>query len=259
MKSGERQEAIVGLLRSTGKVSVEELAHRLEASKETIRRDLTYLSSIGLLRKIHGGALLPQVVGESKFDMRMSSGVAEKRAIAHVTAARFNEGDTLFVDTGSTTVYLAERLAEVAAMTVVTNSAMIAATMTAGAKPSRVFLLGGEFNAENRQTVGEFVIGQIRQFRAQHAILTVGAIDDAGVAMDYSLQEALVARVMIEQAQTVTIVADSSKFEKRTIFEVARPSDYHTIVSDQPPTDRLARMLEAHNVDFVVAAPDYNS
>src|SRR5260221_3807564 len=104
VKPEERRERIVDLVREHKKVSVEELAERLGASKETIRRDLTVLSEEGRIRKLHGSAVIPEWRDEGTFDVRLTEAATEKRRVGERAAQLFNRGDALFVDTGTTTL-----------------------------------------------------------------------------------------------------------------------------------------------------------
>jgi DeoR family glycerol-3-phosphate regulon repressor len=88
-------------------------------------------------------------------------------------------------------------------------------------RTNKPFLIGGAYAHEVGENLGPLALEQIAKFRAQHAILTVGAIDEVGL-MDFDLQEAEVARAMIERADCLTVVADHSKFERRGIFQVAK-------------------------------------
>src|ERR1700722_18134623 len=118
MRPQERRERILELLRDSesGRLTVEELAERLKISQETARRDLAHLASGGLISKFHGGATLPQPSGEGPFRIRMAESLREKRAIARAAAALFRPGDTLLIDTGSTTIFFAEELARLSGL-----------------------------------------------------------------------------------------------------------------------------------------------
>ena len=223
MRPRDRRERILELLRDSddGRLTVEDLARSLKISPETIRRDLTQLSSGSLVSKFHGGAALPQPSGEGPFRARMAESLRQKRAIARTAASLFRSGDTLLVDTGSTTVVFAEELARRAGLTVITNSVMIAQTMTRGRNGNRAFLIGGEYSDEATVNLGALAVRQVTQFHAIHAVITVGAIETEG-AMDYTLEEAEIARAMIAQARELTVIADSSKLEKAGLFRVCR-------------------------------------
>ncbi len=249
-----RREKILELLRDSesGRLTVEDLARVLKASPETIRRDLTLLSSGSLVSKFHGGASLPQPSGEGPFRTRMADSLRQKRAIARVAAGLFRPGDTLFVDTGSTTIVFAEELSRQTGLTVITNSVLIAQTMTRGRNGNRAFLIGGEYSDEAMVNLGALAVRQVAQFHAIHAVITVGAIEAEG-AMDFTLEEAEIAGAMIGQARRLTVIADSSKLEKAGLFRVCRLDAIDRIVTDARPKGSLADALNAAEVEVLVA------
>ncbi|MDH5355387.1 MAG: DeoR/GlpR family DNA-binding transcription regulator, partial [Gammaproteobacteria bacterium] len=226
---------------------------RFDISRETIRRDLTKLANSGKIQKVHGGAILPRVFGEGSFGQRMSENSEAKMRIASKAVELFGAGETLFIDTGSTTLYFAEKLIEVSGLTIITNSTEIAKTISSSDQGNRIFLLGGEYNADNRQTAGTLVASQIRLFRVHHTVLTVGALDVRTGAMDFNIEEAQVAHAMIEQSETLTVLVDSSKFNKLASFEVCPLSRIDQLVCDIMPPDELRKALEAAGVEIFVA------
>ncbi|MGH7185559.1 MAG: DeoR/GlpR family DNA-binding transcription regulator [Pseudomonadota bacterium] len=251
MRPDDRQKLIANLVRSKGRLTVEALAGELGTSRETIRRDLTALADNGLVRKIHGGAMPPWADTEGPFSQRMLENTAAKQRIAVAAAGLFGAGDTLFIDTGSTTLCLAEALAKRAALTVVTNSSAIAKVLSQADAGHRVYLLGGEFNGDNLETGGELALEQIRAFRANHVVLTIGALEARAGVMDFNIEEAQVARAMIGQSQSVTIIADASKFDRIAAFEVCPLERVARLVCDAPPTGDLARKLAAAGVAVI--------
>ena len=176
-----RQAKIANIIRQKNRVTVNELAESLNISRETIRRDLTALEKIGRAQKFHGGASLPTATGEGPFGQRMGENVEAKIQVAQEAVKLVSSGETIFIDTGSTTLYFAEKLAGLSDLTVITNSAEIARIISLSPLQSQAFLLGGVFNGGNRQTVGNFAISQIQSFRAHHTILTIGALDRKSV------------------------------------------------------------------------------
>ena len=240
-----RQNKLVEIVRKKEKVSVEELAGHLGASRETIRRDLTQLADSGRVQKVHGGATMPRILGEGPFQQRMSDNVEAKMKIVQMAAGLFEPGETLLIDTGSTTQYFAEEIAKIAELTVVTNSTEIARTVGKSNNGSGVFLLGGEFSVGNSQTIGTLVASQIRSFRAHHAVLTIGALDARTGAMDFNIGEAQVAQAMIEQSEKITILADHSKFSALASFEVCPLNKIDVLVSDARPPNIVCERIEA--------------
>ena len=248
-----RRDEILAIVRRKKRVHVDELAHHLHISRETIRRDLTELARAGKIQKFHGGAELPGVKGEGRFQERMAENVPAKVAIASRATQLVTPGETLFIDTGSTTLYFAEKLAEIPNLTIVTNSAEIARISSSAPGATQVFLLGGEFNGDNRQTVGSMAIAQIRSFRAHHAILTISAIDERTGIMDFNIHEARIARAMIKQAESVTVLVDSSKFGRIASFEVCEMNGITNLVCDRPPAAPLLHKLRDAGVNIFYA------
>ena len=251
----ERQTRIVELVRRNGKETVENLANELGASRETIRRDLTELAKTGRVHKVHGGATIGQVFGEGRFQERMLNQVGAKTRIARTAAGLFHSGETLFIDTGSTTQYFAEELGRLSDFTIITNSTQIAKTVLKPPSTNRVFLLGGEFHIGNFQTAGSMATAQIRGFRAHHAVLTIGALDTLTGIMDYNIEEAQVARAMIEQSKSLTVLADHTKFNKLASFEVCPLARIDRLVCDAPPPDNIANALADAGCEICLADP----
>ncbi len=255
MNPDNRRSEIVNIVRRQKQVTVEELAHALHISRETIRRDLTELARIGKVQKFHGGASIPTITGEGPFRDRMSENVAAKVAIASHAAKLVSARDTLFIDTGSTTLYFAEQLANIRNITVVTNSAEIARTISLSGSQVKTFLLGGEFNGDNRQTVGSMTISHIRSFRAHHAILAAGALDHKTGIMDFCINEAQIARAMIEQSESVTILADNSKFGRIASFEVCSFNQVTNLICNTPPEGKIKTALNKAGVNVFPIPP----
>lgn len=250
LRPGVRQAEISDLVARRGEASVEILAAKFNTSQETIRRDLSILADAGRVQKVHGGARRAFQREEGAFDERMDRNAVAKQVIAEKIAKLITPRQTIFMDTGSTTLICAEALARVKDLKVITNSARIAATVAAGTGGSEVFLLGGRFNSDNSQTVGLATICEIGQYRTDHAIITIGALDTCR-AMDYSNDEAQVARAMITGASNVTIVADQSKFGQTATFSVCNLKRIDRLVVDVPPTGALADALEIANVEVL--------
>lgn len=240
MKPAERRRLILAHVSRLGEARVEDLAHRFGVSLETMRRDLAQLAEAGEVLKLHGLVRRAALVHEPALPDRMAAHGAEKsRAAAHL-AALIQPGETVFMDTGSTTLACAQALTRVAGLTCITNSLAIAEVL--GRADRRVFLLGGTHHAGNGQTVGPMAIEQVARFRADRAILTVAGLEARAGATDADFDEAQVARAMLAQADMAVVVADSSKFARRAAFAVCPLAALALIVSEhgaQTPADWL--------------------
>ena len=251
-----RHQDIVALVAAAGELTVEALSDRLGVSRETVRRDLARLETTGHLRRYHGGARVLAAPGaepdeEYPFAQRMVQNAAGKKRIALAARELFGPDDSLFIDTGSTTIAFAEALATRPALVAITNAPRIAATLAAP-HTHKVFLLGGAYGADAGESLGPLALEQIGKFRARHAVLTIGAID-AHAVMDFDLQEAEVAKAMIERADRVTVLADHSKFERGAVFEVAPLAGIDRLVTDMPPSEAMRRALTDAGVELIVA------
>lgn len=253
MTPATRQAKIADIIRQQKRVTVNKLAESLDISRETIRRDLTALAKSGKIQKFHGGATLGSTFEEGPFNERMGENVASKTAIAQMAPKIISPGETILIDTGSTSVYFAEKLAEIPNLTVITNSSEIARIISSSHNGSTVYLLGGQYNSCNRQTVGNLVVSQIQLFRAHHAILTVGAIDGQTGIMDYSIEEAQIAQSMIGQAGSLTIIADSTKFDRIASFKVCGLEQINCLISEELPPKHIKYFLDQAKVTTVTA------
>lgn len=252
MRPDERRDRILDAVRRDHRVSVDALADTLAISRETIRRDLNDLADRGLVRKIHGGATLPDPQGEGAFAARMTENAAEKRAIARRAAELFAPGDTLFVDTGTTTLAFAEEIARRQSLTVITNSLAIAQILGRSGNGHSVYLIGGAFSDDAGETLGPLAVEQIASFHAEHAVLTVGAVGASGL-LDYNVEEAQVARAMLRQARRVTVLADAGKFDRQALFPIAPLRQVHRLVTNAAPDGNLAAALDDASVQVILA------
>ena len=251
MRPRDRQLRITDMVRSQGKVSVDELVETFHTSAETIRRDLTFLAANGKIQKVHGGAIPLRTFGEGPFAQRMQLNSQAKRLIAQQVRQLVSPGDSLFIDTGSTTLEVADELSAIDDLTVVTNSSEIAKVLTSANKTVQMYLLGGNYNGDNRQTCGTMAINQLECFHCNHALLTAGAIAAGGGVMDFSHDEAQIASAMIEHSDKVLLMVDASKFDQVAPFVVAPFDRIHTLVSDQAPGGALARALDGAQVEVI--------
>lgn len=255
VKRDERLAEILLLLDQHERIEVDHLAEQFAVSPETIRRDLSTLSERGLLRKIHGGAVKFQTAQANAFTLRSHSAQPEKNLIARYATQFIDAGDSLFINAGTTTVIFARHLARVVeGVTVISNSALVANELwNQGVRRNFVYLLGGYFNGEDVETVGAMVIEQLERFRTDQAFLTVSAISGKQGFMDHRVETAAVTRRMVEQAQQVTVLADSGKFDLTALVTSCNFSDVHRLVTDDLPSQAVMEALEEAEVELHIA------
>lgn len=247
-----RYDAIMSALRVSSSCTVAELTARLGVSDETVRRDIKALAARGLVERVHGAVLLPDRSGEADFQKRMAQNAAEKKAIAELAVREIADGDTLMIDSGATTAYVARALLSRRNLFVVTNGTEIARILTRGSG-NHVHLTGGEVRADDDGVFGDSAMAFLKNFRARCAILSIGAIHPEGGFMNYHLQEAELARAMIGQSSQVMVVADHTKFRNQAPVRVCGLDGVGTVVCDKWPPDALARPLLHHEVRILSA------
>jgi DeoR family glycerol-3-phosphate regulon repressor len=253
MVAAYRREAILELARQGSELRVDDIARQFSVSRETVRRDLGHLQSQGLLRRVHGGAIAAQTGWEAAFRQRMVSNASAKQRIAELAATLFRKNDTLMIDTGTTTLILAAELAAVDKLTVITNSFGVAKLLAAGPAQHRVYVVGGEFRVEAEQTLGSACLEQISRYRADHAVLSCGALDPDGAIMDFDLEEAMFARAMIAQAESATLIIDNSKLDRVAMAKVCDLELIDRVVTDTPPPSHYVDLFHANDVELLVA------
>ena len=133
-----------------------------------------------------------------------------------------------------------------------TNSAGVAWHLHNSGGSSRVYLIGGEYRGEMGETLGALAIDQVARFRADHAVLTVGGLDASG-CMDFDVEEAMMARAMIAQTQSVTVVADHSKLSRIAMYKVCDLSVDRAPRHGQMPEPTLMDALRGASVEVVLA------
>ena len=237
------------MIRTEGEMSVEVLAQRFDVSAETIRRDLGLLAERGRVNKVHGGARRPRLFHEPAHSARETAAAAAKAAIGRRLIEAVSPGETLFIDTGSTTLAAAETLAAIPDLTIITNSWRLAERMANAGSTAKIFLLGGQFHADNAQTTGAMAIEQLQSFRADRAILTIAALDPVFGAMDADLDEAQIARAMIRNSQSLTILADATKFGRHAAHVICATDAIDLIITDGKMEDGLRDALTDRGVN----------
>lgn len=242
MHATHREMEILEELRLSGSCRIQDLARRLNVSEETIRRNVKNLSRQGLVRKVHGGVYIPEALREPSFTQRMNVNPDAKRRIAAHLAAIIQNGDSLILDIGSTTAYVARALREHHNLFVVTNSVAVA-QMLATRNNNRVFLAGGELRPHDAGAFGKEAIAFVRQFSVQYAVLSVAAIDADTGFMLFDLQEAEFSREILDRAECSIVAADHSKFGLRAPIRIAEPAAFDMLVTDEPAPPDIAAVL----------------
>ena len=252
-KTSRRQLAIIAQIRSQGTATVAELAVGLDVSEETIRRDAKVLEIKGEVLKLHGSLALPHLAGEAPFERRLRENSEAKRAIAKRAVQFVEDGDSLMIDTGTTTSIFAQELRVKRNLTIVTNSSDIARTL-ATVNGNTVYMAGGELKGDNGAAFGPTAVAFFSKFRVKHAFISIGAINATDGPMDADLAESELAYMAISRADHRVILSDSSKFGKSALVKMCEFSEVNRLITDATPDATLSRALDAAGVTINVVS-----
>lgn len=248
MNQDERRAGILERAAREGTVRIGALAEALGVSLETVRRDIRPLVESGHLAKRHGSVSL----AEAPFERRLRERAAEKRRIGRKVAQMIEDGDSLMLDTGTTTSLLARELLGKRALTVVTNSTDIARTLGRVAG-NRIFLAGGEVFGDNGATFGAAALDFVSGFKVRYAIVSIAAVDAEGALLDHQPREAEFARRVLACGRRRLVVTDHSKFGRGELARVAELAEIDLLVTDRAPPAGYAALFAAAGTELAVA------
>jgi len=245
-----RQARLREMIRKNGAARVEDICQELGASPATVRRDLEVLEQQGQLRRVHGGAVsIESRLEEPLFDDKTNLAAREKSLIAEYAASMIKEGDTVYLDGGSTVLQLARLLVNRTDITVVTNS-LRAAIELSGRGP-RLILIGGELRRLSETMVGTLTPGLIDQLNFDLAFMgTMGIAVEEGLTTS-DPAEAFTKRAAMKRARMVVLLSDSGKVGQTSFAKAGNAADIHVFVTDKKLKPETARQFRKLNVQVV--------
>ncbi len=249
----QRRERIQEYLAIHKIVRTADLCEMLEASEATVRRDLEWLEHAGILERTHGGAILSQrMLFEPEYQQRAGHHPEEKRCIGALAASLIEEGDIVFINSGTTTTQVIRHIRNDAGIAVFTNN--VSAVLEVGEAGFHHYLVGGEFQPRSNSLAGRFAIENLRQVYANKAILGVDGISLKHGCTVPSNAEAEVVRQMIERTLgQIIVVADHSKWGVVSNFQIATIDEVNKLITDGAFDTSASESLAAHAVEILVA------
>jgi len=243
----ERQNKILLLLSENDQTSVNELAEKMEVSSVTIRQDLNFLEAQGLLKRVHGGAVLKDADDLSN---RLAFNYEKKLRIAKAAARMVREGETILIESGSANALLARELVN-RKVTIITTNVYIARQFRKN-EQANIILLGGIYQHESESLVGKITRLCIDQVNFSKAFI---GIDGYTTATGFTLRDLYRAEVsshIIQKASDVFIVSDSSKFGKTELTNICYPGDVQHIVTNDDLDNAFKEEFIKAGIDLVL-------
>ncbi len=255
MYAEERQQAMVKLITDHGRLSVNQLADRYGITTETVRRDLTALERMGLVRRVHGGAVPAGVLTtiESALGERDSARTAEKDRIAKAALDLLPpDGGSVLFDAGSTTARVAAALPPDLRLTVFTNALPVASRLV-GHPHLDLHLLPGRVRRTTQAAVGPDTVAALSELRVDVAFVGTNGITMGHGFTTPDPDEAATKRSIVTAARRVVVLADATKLGLEAAVRFADVDQVDLLVTDGSAADADVRALERAGMQVVVA------
>ena len=253
MMAGQRREKILELLKEDGSAKVISLARIFRVSEVTIRQDLEKLETDGLVIREHGGAYLKEVENQVRNFTLMNKANMDKKSLVGKKAAELVEdGETIILDSGSTTTEVAKNLLGRKNLTVITNALNIALIL--GAETGiDVIVTGGEFKPPTLSLTGQKAADFFHDVHVDKLFLATAGISLRSGLTYPSLSDIVVKKAMIDVAEMVFLVADSTKIGKGAFASLGALSLVDYIVTDDGIDEAHLQLFRDHNVELIIS------
>ena len=250
--SEERRMQIARLVSERGRVLVHELSEEFNMSTVTIRNDLNELHRRGVLIRSRGGAVHNESNAlESSLTERILSQAAEKRRIGIAAAAMVNDGETIILDSGTTTQEIARNLKGKKGLQVITNGVNVAMELL-GVQGIQLVIVGGILRADSVSVVGGFAESMLQNLSADKLFLGADSCDPEFGPSTPNLEESLVNQAMVKISREVILVVDSTKFTKRSMSRITSLAEIHKVITDKKTAPEIVERLVGSGCEVVL-------
>ena len=246
----ERQNNIIEIIKKNQKVSVNELADKFYISESSIRRDLDKLQNDGIIKRVHGGAVIVNgSSNEPPYDLRTYQYTVEKKRISEYAVRFIKEGQTIFLDSSSTVAFLAANLSTFHNITIITDN--ISTAMDISRKTDLcVYCAGGKIRENSFSTIGVFTQKFFENFNADISFISCRSFHITKGCSEAIEEETHIKRTMIEHSGKTILLCDSSKFNTISTFISATPDKITKIVSDTLLSNEIEEELIKKKISY---------
>ena len=253
MLAQQRRQKIFELIREDGQAKVYELSRIFKVSEVTVRQDLERLEEEGLIVREHGGAYLKNIgLNVRNIELLSKENMAEKESIARKAVELIRDGDTIILDSGSTTTEIAKLLTGFKNLTVITNALNIALIL--GVVPEiNLILTGGEFKAPTLSLTGQKAADSLEGLHVDKLFLATAGITLKSGLTYPSISDLVVKKAMIESADEVYLVADSGKIGKSSFASLGALSLIDTLITDSKIREDDIALFSKHEIKLIIA------
>lgn len=247
----ERRQKVLELVNERGFMALAELAKTLNTSESTIRRDLDYWNQHGLIKRTHGGAVFrDDAQNMPALEERTLREIEEKAQIAKTAAARIQNGDSVLIDGGTTTLEFAKLLVD-RPLQIVTNSLPIA-NLFASSRETDLVILGGYVYPRTGVALGPLTIRMLEDIHVHQTIMSVGGISEHGL-FNSNLLLVETERAMMRAADEVVVLADHTKIGQKALTFLCELAEIDTLIVDRGIEPEQRKKIETAEVRLIVA------
>jgi DeoR family myo-inositol catabolism operon transcriptional repressor len=247
----KRLNAIVDYLKTHNQATIRELAERFEVSEITIRRDLTILDENGVINKVYGGAVYNFDKIHQKLEIpiskRQAENISAKQKIGELSATLVEDGDTIFVDTGSTVYRMIPHLQRFNNLTIVTNSldGLLAGSTLSGI---RLLTVGGVFQPDTHSFAGSYSEYALDRYSFNKSFISAVSVSPERGVSNNNIYDTAIKRTAIKNSQKSYLVVDGSKFSQDAFNNFAALNEFSGLVTDVDPGDKIEEYCKAQNM-----------
>lgn len=245
----KRHREILSILSNGQKVAVNALSEQLNVSQATIRQDLTLLENNGFLKRVHGGAVLDET---DDISHRMGVHYDEKLKIAKAAVLHVNEGETIYIESGSINALFAKEVVlEKKTTTIITSNAFIAKQIGKEAE-GRVILLGGIYQAESECLVGNLVLENLDKLNFSKAFIGVDGFSKTSGFTGRNMMRAEINSNIIKRSPETFILTDSTKFGKINLAKYCDAGDIEHLITDNNIPEDYYNLFKEIGVEIII-------
>lgn len=257
MLAEERYQQILEILKENNSVKVSVLTKKFGVSVETVRRDLEYMENEGILKRVHGGAVLDKIdCVQQSLPAREKENIAKKHEIGEIASCFIREGQSLAMDASTTNHEVAKVLkARFKKLTVLTNYLPIINELQ-GMTNYTILIPGGILRNEEQSIIGDMAEENIEKFHVDTAFVSISGISLRNGLTDYGFGEVKVKKKLMEISQETMVLADSSKFDVVSLMKVCGLSDVDRIITDSGLNASILDQYRKSGVEVVNQIPD---
>jgi DeoR/GlpR family transcriptional regulator of sugar metabolism len=248
-----RQSRILELIESKERVSIGDIRDAFDVSEMTVRRDLNFLEENGYVTRVHGGVIARRKLFlDSTFSQKRKEHVEKKRAIAHTAVSLIQPGDNVILDTGTTTLCIAEELVRLdMVVTVATTSLAVASTLFNSSMD--VLIFGGFLRREIPDLFGPLTERNLQGFHAHRLFMGCDGLSFEDGFFTSDLHISKIEEMMVTVADRVIVVTDSSKFGRKSFVRHATADAVHAVITDRNADRRQVEGFRKMGVEVIIA------